>query len=100
MDIRTIALALLSALREEAGGGSGDVPAALDSLAAGLARRPGFMRRDLMAAAQRALVATRHESGPARSRLVAWRRDRLRENERRYGSHLHSETPRSALVVA
>jgi pyruvate/2-oxoglutarate/acetoin dehydrogenase E1 component len=52
-----------------------------------------------MAVAQRALVATRSSDGPARSRLVSWRSERLAENARRYGSHLLSETSRSALAV-
>jgi 2-oxoisovalerate dehydrogenase E1 component len=71
----------------------------VEALAQALSKRTSFLRRDLMAAAQRALVATREGDGPSRARLVTWRADRLRENRQRYGSHLYSETQRSALAV-
>ncbi len=58
------------------------------------------IRRDLHQAAHEVLVRTRGHGGTARNELVAWRSRMREENERRYGSHLMSESERSALRVA
>jgi pyruvate/2-oxoglutarate/acetoin dehydrogenase E1 component/TPP-dependent pyruvate/acetoin dehydrogenase alpha subunit len=65
-----------------------------------LERRPVVLRRDLMAAAQEVLIATREGRGPAREQLEVWRRGNLEVNRERYGSHLHSRSSRSALEVS
>jgi pyruvate/2-oxoglutarate/acetoin dehydrogenase E1 component/TPP-dependent pyruvate/acetoin dehydrogenase alpha subunit len=105
------------------------VRAAVERVRADLVRLPVVQRRDLMAAAQGALVAAagpavpaaarrastptapaapatpeiiagRDEpSEPALRRLAAWRRERQRENLERYGSDLYSATPLAALAV-
>ncbi|HEV3076539.1 MAG TPA: thiamine pyrophosphate-dependent enzyme [Thermoanaerobaculia bacterium] len=74
-----------------------------------LARQPVVLRRDLVAAAQGALVDLAAHAGaggrpagelpaPVR-RLAAWRRERVRENAERYDSDLYSTTPLAALAV-
>jgi pyruvate/2-oxoglutarate/acetoin dehydrogenase E1 component/TPP-dependent pyruvate/acetoin dehydrogenase alpha subunit len=56
-------------------------------------------RRDVMRAAHDALVATRRDPSAVRERLRAWSREQRQVNERRYSSHLHSESEESALNV-
>jgi pyruvate/2-oxoglutarate/acetoin dehydrogenase E1 component/TPP-dependent pyruvate/acetoin dehydrogenase alpha subunit len=56
-------------------------------------------RRDLMRGLHDALVALRHDPSALRDRLRAWDRDQREINERRYSSHLYSESPESALKV-
>jgi 2-oxoisovalerate dehydrogenase E1 component len=57
------------------------------------------LRRDLMSAAEEALIAVRLEDNPAGRHLMAWIQKREEENRRRYGSHLYSESAESALTV-
>jgi pyruvate/2-oxoglutarate/acetoin dehydrogenase E1 component len=67
------------------------------------------LRRDLVAAAQGALVDLAAHAGPGGrpagelpapvQRLAAWRRERVRENAERYDSDLYSTTPLAALAV-
>ncbi len=64
-----------------------------------LDKKQGALRGDLLGAAQEALIVVRHEGGDARQRLIEWRGARLKEGERRYGSHLYSETAASALAI-
>jgi pyruvate/2-oxoglutarate/acetoin dehydrogenase E1 component/TPP-dependent pyruvate/acetoin dehydrogenase alpha subunit len=70
---------------------------ALRGIARGLQRQGTALRRQLHAAAHEALLLVRGEDLPAAERLVAWRRQEEAVNVRRYGAHLHSETPRSPL---
>ncbi|HEY0783020.1 MAG TPA: thiamine pyrophosphate-dependent enzyme [Thermoanaerobaculia bacterium] len=65
-----------------------------------LARHASPLRRDLVAAAHAALLATVGEGPlPAAARLAAWRRETERENQERYGSHLHLGGSEAALHV-
>ena len=64
-----------------------------------LRRQPAPLRRDVAAAAHRALLAARATETPARQRLVEWRRADEAANDERYSSDLYSETPESALKV-
>jgi pyruvate/2-oxoglutarate/acetoin dehydrogenase E1 component/TPP-dependent pyruvate/acetoin dehydrogenase alpha subunit len=83
--------------------------AAVERVRSELARQPVVLRRDLVAAAQGALVDLAAHAGPggrpagelpaAVQRLAAWRRERVRENAERYGSDLYSATPLAALAV-
>lgn len=73
--------------------------AAVEQVRTDLARQPLALRRDLMAAAQAALVAAAAPAAPAARRLADWRRERDRENAARYGSDLYSATPLAALSV-
>ena len=57
------------------------------------------LRRDLMALSHDLLLATRGTSGPANRRLAEWRQTMEGDNRERYGSHLWSESPRSARRV-
>ena len=92
--------ALLAITAELAG--SAPSPAAreaVERVRTDLARQPLALRRDLMAAAQSALVAAAAPAAPAARRLADWRRDCDRENAARYGSDLYSATPLAALAV-
>jgi pyruvate/2-oxoglutarate/acetoin dehydrogenase E1 component/TPP-dependent pyruvate/acetoin dehydrogenase alpha subunit len=91
---RTDLLELMSGLGE-----SPQTRSEVVGIADRLDKKKGALREDILGAAQKALIAVRHESGDARQRLIDWRTDRLTEGERRYGSHLYSETDASALVV-
>ncbi len=73
--------------------------AAVTEIAERLEKKSAALREDLLGAAQEALILVRHDSTEARQKLIDWRRDRLEEGARRYGSHLYSETPTSALKI-
>lgn len=73
--------------------------AELAAVARELGRQQAPLRRDLAAAAHRALLAARDAEPSARARLAAWRRAYEAENRARYSSDLYSETPQSALRV-
>jgi 2-oxoisovalerate dehydrogenase E1 component len=106
-------LALLAPLRDtlrEGGAGREEVERLVDELA----RQPAALRRDLMATAQAALLASlaprraaagvnapggEAAAGDAVRRLAAWRRERQEENVERYGSEVYSSTPLAALAV-
>jgi pyruvate/2-oxoglutarate/acetoin dehydrogenase E1 component/TPP-dependent pyruvate/acetoin dehydrogenase alpha subunit len=71
----------------------------VETVAATLRRRQTPLRRDLLAAAEEALVAAAHDEAPAARELVAWKRRQELVNRQRYGSELYSETAYSALEV-
>ena len=58
------------------------------------------LRRDLMSAVHRVLLATRDEDLPERRRLIAWREAQDEAGARRYGAHLYSETAPATAVPA
>lgn len=60
---------------------------------------PHPLRRDLMVAAREVLVATRDEDNSARQALLGWKKAYLAANDRRYASHLYSESAESALKI-
>jgi pyruvate/2-oxoglutarate/acetoin dehydrogenase E1 component len=57
------------------------------------------LRRDLMAASADVLLATRQDPDESTRALGAWKREQDAVNDRRYGSHLYSESAESALTV-
>ncbi len=65
----------------------------------GLMRQPNPQRRDVLRAVTDALVVSRDEPSAARQRLAAWKAEQAAHNERRYSSHLASESGESALRV-
>jgi pyruvate/2-oxoglutarate/acetoin dehydrogenase E1 component len=71
----------------------------VETVAATLRRRQTPLRRDLLAAAEEALVAAAHDGAPAARELVAWKRKQELVNRDRYGSDLYSEGAFSALEV-
>ena len=71
----------------------------LEAVARDLERLPNALRRDVMAAVERVLIATRDETAPARGRLLAWKHKEEEVNRERYSSDLYSATPRAALRV-
>jgi 2-oxoisovalerate dehydrogenase E1 component len=73
--------------------------AELARISAALAGKQYVLRRDLMAAAEEALIEVRAEEVPAQRRLVQWKLQKEEENKRRYGSDLYSESKESALKV-
>jgi pyruvate/2-oxoglutarate/acetoin dehydrogenase E1 component/TPP-dependent pyruvate/acetoin dehydrogenase alpha subunit len=89
------ALAVLEDLSAEVGeaGGVGEL--------IGTLRSPERLNRRLIHTTLfRALVETRHHSGPARSRALELIDTIERENDRRYNSHLYSESDESPLKVS
>ena len=100
-------MALLAGIAETPG--TSQAAAAVERVRSELARQPVVLRRDLVAAAQGALVDLAAHAGPGGrpagelpapvQRLAAWRRERVRENAERYGSDLFSTTPLAALAV-
>ncbi|MGH9379746.1 MAG: thiamine pyrophosphate-dependent enzyme [Thermoanaerobaculia bacterium] len=58
------------------------------------------LRRDLYAAAHEALLAVTGESSEAARALTAWRREQDEANDRRYDTHLLSDSEESPLRVA
>jgi TPP-dependent pyruvate/acetoin dehydrogenase alpha subunit len=71
----------------------------LNRIIEALSGRQDALRRDLMAAAEEALLAVRRENVPAKRPLIAWKRQCEEQNGRRYGSDLYSESAESALRV-
>jgi pyruvate/2-oxoglutarate/acetoin dehydrogenase E1 component/TPP-dependent pyruvate/acetoin dehydrogenase alpha subunit len=65
----------------------------------GLFEKTTVLRRDLAAAAHEALLVTRFEDAPARRELLSWWTRQQALGDERYGSHLYSESHRSALLV-
>jgi pyruvate/2-oxoglutarate/acetoin dehydrogenase E1 component/TPP-dependent pyruvate/acetoin dehydrogenase alpha subunit len=92
---RKVVLSLLAALSER----SADA-APIQTVAADLGRAQAPLRRHVMAAVDEVLLATRAEPLEATSALRQWKQAQGAVNERRYGSHLHSESAGSALAVA
>ncbi|NIR60054.1 MAG: hypothetical protein GWO02_11285, partial [Gammaproteobacteria bacterium] len=64
-----------------------------------LKRVPSPLRRHVMSSIHRVLLATRDEDLPARGELIAWRDEQDERGQRRYGSHLYSESDQAALRV-
>jgi pyruvate/2-oxoglutarate/acetoin dehydrogenase E1 component/TPP-dependent pyruvate/acetoin dehydrogenase alpha subunit len=87
-------LPLLEAIEAETPGGDG-----LAAIGQALLGLPTPMRKDVASAARRALFATRGVDTPARHSLKGWADDYLAAGQRRYSSHLVSETSESARSV-
>jgi 2-oxoisovalerate dehydrogenase E1 component len=88
----------LLAITREMGAGTGRIPE-LTRICENLAGKQFVLRRDLMAAAEEALIAVRLEDVPVRQKLSRWKLHQEQENWKRYSSHLYSETAASALKV-
>jgi 2-oxoisovalerate dehydrogenase E1 component len=73
---------------------------ALEDLKTRLQDNPNPLRRDIIAAVQNTLIHTKDEDNPARRALIDWKHEYHAENEKRYSSHLYSQSPMSALRVA
>jgi pyruvate/2-oxoglutarate/acetoin dehydrogenase E1 component/TPP-dependent pyruvate/acetoin dehydrogenase alpha subunit len=72
---------------------------ALQEVRQRLLNKPVPWRRDTMTAIHEALIILRNEELPCRTQLIEWR-DRLdAEGQKRYGSHLHSQSKQSSLNV-
>jgi pyruvate/2-oxoglutarate/acetoin dehydrogenase E1 component/TPP-dependent pyruvate/acetoin dehydrogenase alpha subunit len=91
---RTTALALFSALAERSAHA-----AQIRRVAADLETTQPPLRRHIMAAVGDVLLAARHEPPDATRALQQWKQEQDAANERRYGSHLYSESAESALAV-
>lgn len=72
---------------------------AVRAAAKGLGRLPNVGRRELIAFAQDAILATAGDAGPERAALVDWQRARREAIDAMFSSHLHSESAKSALEV-
>jgi pyruvate/2-oxoglutarate/acetoin dehydrogenase E1 component/TPP-dependent pyruvate/acetoin dehydrogenase alpha subunit len=73
--------------------------AQIRAVSSALQEVPSPLRRDLMAAATNALLATKDEPEAATGALRRWALEQDALNERRYGANLYSESPESALVT-
>ncbi len=58
------------------------------------------LRRDISAAAHRALSLVRFENFPEKQALINWKKSFEEEQEERYSSHLYSQSEHSALKMA
>ncbi|MCZ6508772.1 MAG: thiamine pyrophosphate-dependent enzyme [Acidobacteria bacterium] len=92
---RLVLTGLLESLAEEAVAAD-----ELRSAAERLTRLPNPNRRQLVAAAQDAVVATAGHQGPARARLVVWKNDQQERLRGLFSTHVHNESGASALDVA
>ncbi len=93
---RQLAADHLQALAQAAPGEAG---AAITQLRAQLLATPMALRRDTDIAVHQALVASRHQDGPARQALKAWRAELQQASTERYASHLYESGAYSALNV-
>ncbi len=57
------------------------------------------MRKDIISAAKKALRAVRGEDTEAKKQLVSWLDENMEANQKRYDTHLYSETKESPLNV-
>jgi 2-oxoisovalerate dehydrogenase E1 component len=73
---------------------------ALEDIKTRLQDNPNPLRRDIMVAVQNTLIHTKDEDNPGRRALIDWKHEYHAENEKRYSSHLYSQSPMSALRVA
>jgi 2-oxoisovalerate dehydrogenase E1 component len=62
-----------------------------------LLTNPVPLRRDAMASVRAALLLLKREDNPQRQALVDWKHAQEQLNQERYGSHLYSQSPESAL---
>jgi 2-oxoisovalerate dehydrogenase E1 component len=72
---------------------------ALEGIKTRLQDNPNPLRRDIMVAVQNTLIHTKDEDNPSRRELIDWKHEFHAENEKRYSSHLYSQSPMSALQV-
>jgi pyruvate/2-oxoglutarate/acetoin dehydrogenase E1 component/TPP-dependent pyruvate/acetoin dehydrogenase alpha subunit len=73
--------------------------ASLAAARSALERNRHLLRRDLMSAAEEALIALRDAAPSVRVPLIEWKSERERENQERYDSELYSASAESALHV-
>ncbi|HVQ64966.1 MAG TPA: transketolase C-terminal domain-containing protein [Terriglobia bacterium] len=71
----------------------------VSSIAQSLSELDIPLRRDIMAAATEALIATKDHPVENTAELRRWKQEQADINQRRYGSHLYSESEESALKV-
>jgi pyruvate/2-oxoglutarate/acetoin dehydrogenase E1 component/TPP-dependent pyruvate/acetoin dehydrogenase alpha subunit len=60
---------------------------------------PYPQRRNVFSAVYDALITVRDEEGAEKQKLIDWKKEHEAANEERYGSHLHSQSQKSALLV-
>jgi len=91
---RKVLLSLAESLREKSHNAG-----AIQAISESLKTVDLPLRKDIMAAATAALVASKNEPLEITAALREWKREQLELNERRYGSDLYSESAESALRV-
>ncbi len=74
-------------------------PSELQAIRNRLSTLPYPIRRHIGPAVRDALIAAKDETGDTREKLLAWKRRFASENEKRFSSHLYSESAESALKV-
>ncbi|MFN2192787.1 MAG: thiamine pyrophosphate-dependent enzyme [Candidatus Promineifilaceae bacterium] len=75
-------------------------PAPMQKLLDDLLHKQTPFRKDILAAAQKALVLTADSPSPTREKLLKWKADLVRTNKAQLAGHLYSESEESALKVA
>jgi 2-oxoisovalerate dehydrogenase E1 component len=73
--------------------------AALEQIKDQLLNKQVPFRRDIMAAIMDVLTEVHDEPSPARQSLIDWRNAQEPINQRRFGSHIYSQSQESALLV-
>jgi 2-oxoisovalerate dehydrogenase E1 component len=74
-------------------------PAPMQELREALLQKQMPFRKDILSAAQKALVLTAGSPSPARASLLSWKADLIRTHKSKLASHLYSESEESALAV-
>ena len=74
-------------------------PAPVQELRETLLHKQMPFRKDILSAAQKALVLTAGSPSPARERLLSWHEDLTRTHRSRLAGHLYSESEESALTI-
>ena len=78
---------------------SSSYKAALEQIKDQLLNKQVPFRRDIMAAIMDVLTEVHDEPSPARQSLIDWRNAQEPINQRRFGSHIYSQSQESALLV-
>ena len=74
-------------------------PAPIQELRETLLNKQMPFRKDILSAAQKALVLTTGSPSPARERLLSWHEDLTRTHRSKLAGHLYSESEESALTI-
>jgi pyruvate/2-oxoglutarate/acetoin dehydrogenase E1 component/TPP-dependent pyruvate/acetoin dehydrogenase alpha subunit len=71
----------------------------LTEIKSNLMATPNPLRRDIMAAINKALIAVRYEDIPAKYDLIDWKLEQDEINKERYSSHLYNQSEHGAIEV-
>jgi len=86
---------LLEELKESVNAAGGHI----DEIEKKLKQRPNPIRKDVISSARKAVRIAKNNDSEAKKRLVDWLDEKLHINNRKYNSHLYSETKNSPLRI-